>query len=93
MKLLWSVMLLILIGLQYRLWIGSGSFSEVWRLQDKVEQQVTQNRILENRNHRLNEEVLDLKRGYAAIEERARFDLGMIKQGETFYMIVSSNKK
>lgn len=90
MKLLWSVMLLIFIGLQYRLWIGSGSFSEVWRLQDKIEQQIAQNRLLENRNNRLNEEVLDLKRGFDAIEERARFDLGMIKKGETFYMVVTS---
>jgi len=92
MKLLWSVMLLILIGLQYRLWIGSGSFAEVWRLEEKIEQQVALNKILENRNMRLNEEVLDLKRGYDAIEERARFDLGMIKEGETFFMVVTSSK-
>ena len=92
MKLLWSVMLLILIGLQYRLWIGSGSFAEVWRLEEKIEQQVAKNKLLENRNMRLNEEVLDLKRGYDAIEERARFDLGMIKEGETFYMVVTSSK-
>ena len=92
MKLLWSVMLLILIGLQYRLWIGSGSFAEVWRLEEKIEQQVAKNKLLENRNMRLNEEVLDLKRGYDAIEERARFDLGMIKEGETFFMVVTSSK-
>lgn len=92
MKLLWSVMLLILIGLQYRLWIGSGSFADVWRLEEKIEQQVALNKLLENRNNRLNEEVLDLKRGYDAIEERARFDLGMIKEGETFFMVVTSSK-
>ncbi len=85
-------MLVILIGLQYRLWIGNGSYSEVWRLEDKVAQQLAHNKTLENRNNRLNEEVLDLKRGYDAIEERARFDLGMIKQGESFFMIVTSNK-
>ena len=91
MKLLWSVMLLVIMGLQYRLWIGNGSYSEVWMLEGKVEQQIAKNKILENRNHRLNEEVLDLKSGFDSIEERARFDLGMIKQNESFYMVVTSN--
>ncbi len=91
MKLLWSVMLLVIIGLQYRLWIGNGSYSEVWMLESKVEQQIAKNKILENRNNRLNEEVLDLKSGFDVIEERARFDLGMIKQNESFYMVVTSS--
>ena len=91
MKLLWSVMLLVILGLQYRLWIGDGSYSEVWLLEDKVELQVSKNKILENRNNRLNEEVLDLKSGYEVIEERARFDLGMVKQNESFYMVVTSS--
>lgn len=85
-------MLAMLIGLQYRLWIGSGSFAEVWLLEKKIEQQIVKNKLLEDRNHYLNEEVLDLKRGYDAIEERARFDFGMIKKGETFVMVVSSHK-
>ena len=91
MKLLWSVMVLVIIGLQYRLWIGNGSYSEVWMLESKVAQQIAKNKILEIRNSRLNEEVLDLKSGFEAIEERARFDLGMIKQNESFYMVVTSN--
>ena len=91
MKLLWSVMLLVILGLQYRLWIGDGSYSEVWLLEDKVELQVSKNKILENRNNRLNEEVLDLKSGYEVIEERARSDLGMVKQNESFYMVVTSS--
>lgn len=91
MKLLWSVMLLIIIGLQYRLWIGNGSYAEVWQLQEKVAQQIAKNKVLENRNNLLNEEVLDLKSGYEVIEERARFDLGMIKENESFYMVVTSN--
>ena len=85
-------MLLVIIGLQYRLWVGNGSYSEVWALQDKVEQQTAKNKLLEARNNRLNEEVLDLKSGYAAIEERARFNMGMIKENESFYMIVTSNQ-
>ncbi len=91
MKLLWSVMVLVIIGLQYRLWIGNGSYSEIWMLESKVAQQIAKNKILEIRNSRLNEEVLDLKSGFEAIEERARFDLGMIKQNESFYMVVTSN--
>jgi cell division protein FtsB len=90
MKLLWSLMLLVIFGLQYRLWIGDGSYSEVWLLKDKVELQISKNKILENRNNRLNKEVLDLKSGYEVIEERARFDLGLIKQNESFYMVVTS---
>ena len=64
-------MLLVIVGLQYRLWIGNGSYSEVWMMQEKVEQQIAKNKLLETRNNRLNEEVLDLKNGYAAIEECA----------------------
>lgn len=90
MKLVWSLMLLVIVGLQYRLWIGNGSYSEVWMMQEKVEQQIAKNKLLETRNNRLNEEVLDLKNGYAAIEERARFNMGMIKEDESFYMIVTS---
>ena len=60
-------------------------------LEDKVELQVSKNKILENRNNRLNEEVLDLKSGYEVIEERARSDLGMVKQNESFYMVVTSS--
>ena len=92
MKLVWSLMLLVIIGLQYRLWIGNGSYSEVWMLQEKVAQQTAKNKLLEDRNNLLNEEVLDLKSGYAAIEERARFNMGMIKENESFYMVVTSRQ-
>ena len=61
-------------------------------LQEKVEQQIAKNKILENRNNRLNEEVLDLKSGYDVIEERVRFDLGMVKEDESFYMVVTSSR-
>lgn len=92
MKLLCSILVLVILCLQYRLWIGSGSYSEVWMLQGKVEQQIAKNKILENRNNRLNEEVLDLKSGYDVIEERVRFDLGMVKEDESFYMVVTSSR-
>ena len=90
MKLLWSIMILIILGLQYRLWVGSGSFSEVWSLQKKVAMQQEANDALRERNEQLNADVLDLKSGYDAIEERARFNLGMVARDETFYMVVTS---
>jgi len=83
-------MLVVILGLQYRLWFGNGSYSEVWQLQQIVAQQKAANGLLSERNEQLNAEVLDLKNGYDAIEERARFSLGMIGQDETFYMVVSS---
>lgn len=92
MKLLWSVLIVLTIGLQYRLWVGEGSFSEVWHMQDVVESQLKENQRLDARNRRLDAEVLDLKKGYQAIEERARRELGMIGPDETFYLVVSSHQ-
>lgn len=80
------------IGLQYRLWVGEGSFSEVWHMQDVVERQLNKNQQLEARNRRLDAEVMDLKKGYQAIEERARLELGMIGPGETFYLVVTADQ-
>lgn len=91
MKLLWGILAVLTIGLQYRLWIGEGSFSEVWRMQDVVQHQLEENQRLEARNKRLDAEVLDLKSGYQAIEERARSELGMIGRNETFYLVVTAN--
>ena len=74
--------------LQYRLWFGSGGNHEVGALQAQVEQQARQNEGLRDRNAALAAEVADLKSGEAAIEERARAELGMIRPGETFYRVV-----
>lgn len=82
------LLLLILLGLQYRLWIGDGSFAEVVALNREIGQQRQQNERLIGRNQRLENEVISLKSGLEAIEERARSDLGMLKRGETFYLIV-----
>lgn len=85
-------MALVVLGLQYRLWVGEGSFSEVWALEDKVQQQIEVNQQLVDRNNRLDAEVMDLKSGYDAIEERARINLGMIGRDETFFMVVSATR-
>lgn len=78
----------LLAWLQYRLWYGKGGEGEVEALQAQVEQQAYDNTGLKQRNAVLEAEVRDLKSGEAAIEERARSELGMIKPGETFYRVV-----
>ena len=78
--------------LQYDLWFGDGSLTAAWRLEQNIAQQQKENEQLQLRNDALAAEVSDLKSGLAAIEERARSELGMIKQGETFVQIVDQNK-
>jgi cell division protein FtsB len=92
-RLLIVILLLLFLALQYRLWVGEGSLAEVSNLSDKVEAQKAENQRLKDRNAALDAEVQDLKTGYEAIEERARSELGMIKDDETFYQIVDPNKK
>ena len=82
------VLVALLAWLQYRLWFGSGGNHEVAELQAQVEQQARQNDGLRERNAALAAEVADLKSGEAAIEERARAELGMIRPGEVFYRVV-----
>ena len=74
--------------LQFRLWTGQGGHRSVTALQSQVHQQTRENAGLEQRNGALAAEVEDLKSGEAAVEERARSELGMIKPGETFYRVV-----
>jgi len=83
-----SVGLLALIALlQYPLWVGKGGWLKVWDYDRQLEQQKEVTRNLEIRNAGLDAEVRDLKQGYDAIEERARFELGMIRQDEKFVQI------
>lgn len=76
--------------MQYRLWFGVNSLPEYWQLQVQVQQQRVQNTQLSLRNQALNQEIIDLKQGLASVEERARYELGLIKPHETFYRIVQS---
>ena len=82
------ILLLLLALLQYQLWFGIGSVPDAIQLKSRVDGQAIENASLVKRNAALEAEVSDLKQGTAAIEERARTDLGMIKKGETFYQIV-----
>jgi cell division protein FtsB len=79
-----------LVLLQYRLWIGNGSLTEVHHLQQEKESITQENESLKERNDSLAAEVLDLKHGLDAIEERARSEMGMIKKDETFYQLVDT---
>ena len=79
---------LLLAGLQYTLWLGNGGHQDVAALRRQVATQQVENLRLQERNNALAAEVEDLKSGEAAIEERARSELGMVKPGETFYRVV-----
>ncbi|WDK02079.1 cell division protein FtsB [Xanthomonas campestris] len=84
------VLAVLLAWLQYRFWFGPGNSGEVMMLEAQVAHQTRDNEGLRQRNQALAAEVKDLKDGEAAIEERARSELGMIKPGETFYRVVEN---
>jgi cell division protein FtsB len=92
MKILISVLILVFIGLQYKLWFGDGSLSEVVQLTRELEIQKTKLQVLEERNRILEAQVLDLQNGLDAFEEKARNDLGMIKRGETFIQLIPAQE-
>jgi len=85
-----SLLIVLLVLLQYKLWVGDGSLAEVWDLYQQVDTQKHENQQLRERNQALEAEVQDLKQGLQAIEERAREELGMIKDEETFYQIIET---
>ena len=83
-----AVLALLLLGLQAKLWWGEGGWREAQALRRTVAEQKAENARLQQRNDALAAEVEDLKSGEAAVEERARSELGMVKPGETFYRVV-----
>ena len=88
MRTLLAVLLLILIALQVKLWFGQGGYNDMQRLEQRVAEQASENEKLNLRNLELQAEVDDLRRGLQAVEERARSELGMIKENEEFYQVV-----
>lgn len=88
MRFITAIFVTLFVLLQYDLWVGEGSLPALWQLEASVEKQRAENQQLRERNAALAAEVADLKGGLAAIEERARHELGMVKQGETFIQIV-----
>ncbi len=79
---------LLILLLQYPLWLGKGSWLKVWELERQVQGQQAANAALAMRNAKLAAEVSDLKQGYDAIEERARYELGMVKRNEVFFQVI-----
>ncbi len=88
MKLLWTILVVLILLLQVRLWVGEGSFAQVWAMENTLEEQRQENAKLASRNERLYAEVRNLRSGEGAIEERARMNLGLIRNDETFFLVV-----
>ncbi len=93
MRLITIILATLLLLIQYPLWFGKGGWLRVWELDRQVTATQQKNDDLKERNAKLESEVRDLKEGTAATEERARYELGMIKEGETFIQIIDPSKK
>lgn len=92
MRLLAVFLAILIAALQWPLWVGKGGWLRVWQLDQQVAERKAQNIKLQERNDALDAEVNDLKTGSDAIEERARNELGMIKQEEVFFQILDKRK-
>ncbi|MCP0914611.1 MULTISPECIES: cell division protein FtsB [Legionella] len=88
MRIIIACLLLALIGLQYKLWLGDGSILHWLQLEKKLAMQKQENKKLAARNRHIEADILELKSGEQALEEQARFELGMIKKGETYYHVI-----
>jgi cell division protein FtsB len=89
-----SLALVALVGLiQYPLWLGKGGWLRVWKVDQQINAQREINARLKTRNGALEADVRDLKQGYEAIEERARGELGMIRQDEIFFQVLEESAR
>ena len=88
MRLLSTILAALIVLLQYPLWLGKGGWLRVWEIDRQVKVQKDANAGLRVRNDALDAEVRDLKQGYDAIEERARYESGMVRQDEIFFQIM-----
>jgi cell division protein FtsB len=87
MKTLAGVLAALILAIQYPLWLGKGGWLRVWEVDRQLDTQQQKNARLETRNGALAAEVKDLKQGHDAIEERARYELGMVKSDEVFFQV------
>ena len=92
MKLLTLALVMLIALLQYPLWLGKGSWLRVWDVDQQLRAQRETNLKLQSRNAALDAEVRDLKQGFDAIEERARSELGMVKQDEIFFQLLDGQR-
>ena len=86
-------LVVLLIAIQYPLWIGKGGWLHVYQMDKEVQAQEAQNRELENRNNKITGDVNDLRQGTRAVEERARIEHCMVKESETMVQIVQSDEE
>ncbi len=92
MRFLPHTLIVLIIAIQYPLWIGKGSWLRVWDVNKQLTEQKNKNTKLAQRNAGLDADVRDLKEGLVAVEERARVELGMIKPNETYYHVLEKAK-
>ena len=90
MRVLTLTLAALIVLIQYPLWLGKGSWLRVWEVDQQIRAQRDTNRRLQARNSGLEAEVRDLKVGKEAIEERARSELGMIRQDEIFFQVLEA---
>ncbi|MFT5706329.1 MAG: cell division protein FtsB [Oceanospirillaceae bacterium] len=86
-------LLILFSALQYRIWFGEANRIDLTALRNEIDKQNTANDQLLLRNHQLEAEVKDLRKGLVAIEERARSELGMVKPDETFYQLIDESEQ
>ncbi len=92
MKILAGILGALILLIQYPLWLGKGGWVRAWHVENGLSAQKTKNDELDARNAGLAAEVRDLKQGTEAIEERARYELGMIRQDEVFFQVTDENQ-
>ena len=87
MKFIALLLALILVMMQVNIWLTKDGYSRLAEIKELIQDQQKENNEMVSRNSQLKEEIKDLKDGYSAIEEKAREDIGMIKEGEEFYLL------
>jgi cell division protein FtsB len=93
MRWLTLFLVVLILALQYPLWLGKGSWLRVWEVDRELTNQKDVSQKLKARNASLDADVRDLKQGYEAIEERARSELGMVKRDEIFFQVLEDNRQ
>ncbi len=93
MRLILIVLTALLVMIQYPLWLGKGGWLRVWDLSRQLDTALEKEQELRQRNEKLASEVQDLKEGTGAVEERARYELGMVKEGEIFVQVLDGGTK
>ena len=93
MRLILIVLTALLVMIQYPLWLGKGGWLRVWDLSRQLDTALEKEQELRLRNEKLAGEVQDLKEGTGAVEERARYELGMVKEGEIFVQVLDGGTK